>query len=238
MDSLAIFAVIGFAIFTQSVTGFGQGLIATSVLAGMLGAQVAVPLVALVSLTSELVILARYRHAFRFGAVARLSVASIIAIPLGSAALNVLDESIVLRALGTLVVGYSVYALLKLRLPRVERPAWAYGFGFVAGFLSGLYNVSGPPVVIYGTCRSWSPAEFRSNLQGFFILNGVTAIAAHVLNQRYTSVVLQDYLITLPAIVAGLALGFVVDRYIDAILFRKIVYALLIVLGLRLVIVG
>ena len=43
-------------------------------------------------------------------------------------------------------------------------------FGFFAGILGGAYNTNGPPVVIYGSLRKWSPATFRATLQGYFFM--------------------------------------------------------------------
>lgn len=77
---------------------------------------------------------------------------------------------IVTAFLGVVIVAYALYALFNPTLPELAQRSWAYGFGFAGGVLSGAYNTSGPPVVIYGTCRCWQPAEFKSNLQGYFLL--------------------------------------------------------------------
>src|SRR5688572_29423280 len=163
---LVLASIIFFAIFTQTVTGFGLGLISTALLSGLIDIGVVGPLVALVGITAEIAILLRYRHALNLPSVGRLSLASVIAVPIGALLLDLMDGQVILRLLGVLVLAYSAYGLLQLRLPTIAHPSWAYGFGFVSGILTGLYNVGGPPLVIYGTCRCWTPAEFRSNLQG------------------------------------------------------------------------
>lgn len=233
-----IAAVLFAATFTQTVSGFGHGLIAMALLPGLIGLHDAVPLVALVGVLTELTVLGRYRHAFNLRAVVRLSVGSIIGIPVGILALELADERVVLPLLGVVITGYAVYALLKLGLPELANRRWAYGFGFIAGILSGLYNVGGPPVVIYGTMRRWSPAEFRSNLQGFFLVNSLIVTIAHFISRNYTDEVLQYTLFALPGIVLGLLAGFFADRYVNALVFRRIVFLLLIVLGARLILGG
>ncbi len=235
MDPLLLAAILLFATFSQTVTGFGSGLISMAALASLLDIHVTVPLVAVCSIAIEVGILARFRHAFNLRSVIQLSVASVIAVPLGVALLDVIDQTVFLRLLGVLITGYAAYALLRFRLPTIQHPAWAYGFGFFGGLLGGMYNVSGPPVVIYGTCRCWSPNEFRSNLQGFFLINNLTAVAAHAVNQNYTPAVWQHFLVALPAIGVGLLLGFVADRYVNAGLFRTLVFVLLAVLGVRMI---
>ncbi len=137
--------------------------------------------------------------------------------------------------LGIVVTAYALYALTQLRLPEIQHPNWAYGFGLVGGILSGAYNTSGPPIVIYGSCRRWTPAEFKSNLQGYFMVNSVMVIFTHTLAHHYTSFVVESYLIALPGIAIGLILGISLDKYVNPILFRKIVLGLLIVVGLSLI---
>ena len=53
IELLALMVAIFFAIFTQSLTGFGSALISMPLLVGLLGIQIAAPLVALVGLISE-----------------------------------------------------------------------------------------------------------------------------------------------------------------------------------------
>ena len=233
-DPLLIALVFFFAVFTQSIAGFGLALVAMALLAAASDLLVIVPVVALVAFTIELFILARNRHGVNIKAVLRLWVASAIAIPIGVTLLKVVDSTVMLHALGLVLVVYAVYALLNLHLPSLSHPRWALGFGFASGLLSGMYNASGPPLVIYATCRRWTPLEFRGNIQGVFILNSFVVIASHLLSNNFTPPVFQAYAAALPGVVLGLAAGFTLDRFIDPALFRRIVYALLIVLGLRL----
>jgi uncharacterized membrane protein YfcA len=230
-----IFTVIFFAAFTQSLTGFGSALIAMALLPGLVGIHTAAPLVALVAATLELALLLRYRSALNLRAVWRLALAAVVAIPLGVLVLRQVDERIVLSLLGTVLAGYALYALLDLKLPALERPGWGYGFGFIAGLLGGAYNTSGPPVVIYGNCRRWLPAEFKSNLQGFFLLTDLLVIGAHALSSSLTRAVLLDYLWALPAIGLGLLAGIGLDRRLNPEAFRKLVLGLLVVMGVRLI---
>jgi len=133
MNPILLALIIFFAIFTQSLTGFGLGLVSMALL------------VALVAITSETIILIRYRHAFNLSAVRRLVTASIVGIPLGIIFLRVVSQEIGLTILGLGLVAYGLYALFTPRLPQIRNPRWAYGFGFVAGLLTGAYNTGGPP---------------------------------------------------------------------------------------------
>jgi len=226
---------IFFGVFTQTITGFGSALVTMSILPSLLGIYTASPLVALMSITLEAILLIRLHGALRLGAVWRMSLAAILAIPIGITAIRSISEDVVLTILGLVLVSYSIYALLTPRLPELKRPAWAFGFGFVGGLLSGAYNVAGPAAVIYGNCRGWEPREFKSNLQAFFLLNDLTVVIGHGLAGNLTPIVWSAYLIVLPAIVLGIFAGSKIDRRLNPIAFRRIVLLLLIVMGVRLI---
>jgi uncharacterized membrane protein YfcA len=225
--------VIFFAVFTQSLTGFGSGLVSMAFLPGVLGVRTAVPMVALITATLELVLLIRFRTAFNFKAVWRMALTTLLGIPLGVWALRGLNEKILLGVLGLVMSGYALYALLNLKLPCLDHPAWAYLTGFLSGLLSGAYTVGGPPVIIYGNCRGWRPDEFKSNLQGFFLLNDVFAILNHALVGNLTPRVWSGYLWALPVIALGLLVGGWLDRFLNPHTFRKLVLGLLVLMGLR-----
>ncbi len=233
--SLLVAVIIFFAVLTQTVTGFGIALVAMSLLVQLLGIHIAAPLVAMTAAVLEFTLLVRHRDAINWRAVWRLSVASAIGIPLGILALRHVNERVVLMVLGLVIVTYSVYALITPRLPKIENPNWAFGFGFLAGLLSGAYNTGGPPVVLYGNSQGWNPAEFKSNLQGLFLLNDILVITGHALSQHLTPAVWNNFWIALPALALGLIAGFGVERLIPPAAFRKIVLLLLIVTGLRLI---
>lgn len=206
-----------------------------ALLPDIIGIQRATPLIALVALTLEFFLLLRYRSALRISAIWRVALASVAGIPLGLWVLRSVSERVVLAVLGVVIAGYALYALLDLRLPKLERPAWAYGFGLLAGVLGGAYNTSGPPVIIYANCRRWYPAEFKSNLQGFFLINSIFIAIGHIFNHTLTPLVWQDFLWSLPALGLGIVAGVSLDRYLDPLRFRKIVLWLLVLMGLRLI---
>jgi uncharacterized membrane protein YfcA len=235
MDLLLVFIIVFFAIFTQSVTGFGLALVSMPLLVPILGIQTAAPLVAFFGLIAEAILLAYYRSAFNLRVVWRLILASLFGIPLGVWALGNVDEAVVLTVLGLIVGGYALYALLNLHLPAISQPIWAYGAGFLAGVLSGAYNTGGPPVIVYGNARQWPAAEFKSNLQGFFLFNTMVVMGTHIVAGNYTSDVWRASLVALPAVAAGIAAGILLSKRLSAPLFRKIVLWLLLVLGVWLI---
>jgi uncharacterized membrane protein YfcA len=233
---MVVMLIVFLAIFVQAASGFGLALVSMPLLVGVIGVSTATPLVAVIGITAEVFLLRRYWDALNFSAVKRLSLASIIGIPLGVYVLSAVDGRIITTILGFIVTGYALYALFALRLPALNQPGWAYGFGFLGGVLSGAYNTSGPPVIIYGTCRRWEPTTFKGNLQAYFLLNSLFTLTAHMISGNFTAVVWQNYLWALPGVGLGLLLGRWVDGRVAPARFRKAVLLLLILLGIRLIV--
>ncbi len=234
-EFLVLMLVVFFAIFTQSLTGFGSALISMPLLVPLLGIRTAAPLVALVMLISEVVLLIRYRASLNIRLVRRLVIASLLGIPLGVLALVNLDERIMTAALGMVVLAYAAYSLLGRRPPRSRSSAWAYGAGFLAGVLGGAYNTSGPPVILYADSQRWPRDEFKGNLQGFFLINSFLVVAGHAWRRNLTPTVWNYLLISLAPIALGLWVGLALDKRLKATVFRKLVLALLVMLGISLI---
>ena len=226
--------VIFFGAFTQSLTGFGIGLVTMAVLPALLGLHAATPLVALAGAVLETTMLIRYHESLQVKAIWRLLVASTLAIPFGVYFLARLNERVALFLLGLILASYAVYALIGFRLPELHHPSWAWLMGILSGMLGGAYNTSGPPVIIYGNCRRWSPQEFKSNLSGFFIVNSLIVVSTHWWSGNYTRGVMTAFWWALPALFLGFLAGQSLDRWLSPERFRKIVLVLLVGLGIRL----
>jgi hypothetical protein len=228
--------VVFLALFTQSLSGFGLALVSMPLLVPLLGIQTAAPLVALIALFGEIILLVYYREALNIKVVWRLAAASIIGTPLGVLLLGLAPERLVLGLLGFIVAGYALYALLNFKLPRLEHSLWAYLAGFLAGLLGGAYNTSGPPVILYGNCRRWSRDSFKSNLQGFFVVNSVVILLSHFVAGNYSAEVWRIVPFASGAAVLGIIAGTRLDKRLNPETFRKVVLLLLLVLGIRLLI--
>jgi uncharacterized membrane protein YfcA len=100
--------------------------------------------------------------------------------------------------------------------------------------LGGAYNTTGPPVILYGDCRRWGQDEFKSNLQGYFLITSLVVNLGHTLNGSQSPEVWRYFMLSLPALVLGVLAGTFLNRYVKPEIFRKIVLVLLVVMGLRL----
>jgi hypothetical protein len=232
-EILVIVAVF-LAVLVQAATGFGLALVSMPLLTAVLGLPTAAPLMSIVGMVVEFMLLLYFRATVNLRAVRGLVVAAFIGTPVGLYLLRVIDPAVGARVLGLLVAGFAAYALVSPHLPQLTHPRWAWPFGFAAGLIGGLYNTSGPPVIIFGSCRRWPPAEFKGNLQGFFLPTGLLVLAGHVAEGNITPAVGQNVWPAIPAAAMGLMVGLMLDGRIPPATFRKLVLLLLLFIGLRL----
>ncbi|GAB4535235.1 MAG: hypothetical protein Fur0018_25450 [Anaerolineales bacterium] len=235
MTNWMVAGTIALAIFTQSFSGFGFALVSMPLLTPLLGLKISAPLVALLGGTSEVVLITYFRESLTFREIGRLIVASLAGTIVGVGALRFVPERVLLPILGLVLVGYVLYNWLHFRLPEMRSPRWAYTLGLLSGALGGAYNTSGPPVIIYGHASKWTPEQFKGNLQGFFFVNNLFVLTGHYFNGALTPQVWHAYLITLPALMIGIAGGLFLGHKVDSNRFRQVVLALLLVLGLKLI---
>lgn len=235
-EYLAVSSIIMMAALAQSITGFGVSIVAMSFLPGVIGLHTSVPLVTSVSIIGNILLWYYYRRDCSFKAVGKLTIASLIATPIGILLLDVIPEAIALRGLGILIVSYVIYDWFNLSLPKLQHSFWAYIFGGTSGLLNGAYTVNGPPLIIYGNCRRWTPQEFKGNLAALFFFSSVLAAIAHGWQGNITAEVVKFWVYSFPAYALGFWLGAILSAKIDAFIFRRVTLALLMVAGLRLLI--
>jgi len=226
-----VLAVIFIATVIRSGFGFGEALIAVPLLALVMPAKVAAPLAVLVSITVAAVVLVQDWHKVHVRSASWLVVSTFFGIPLGLWLLETVEEAIVKAILAGCIIGFSLYCLVgrsRLEL-RSDKLAWI--FGFVAGVLGGAYGMNGPPLVVYGSLRRWSPEHIRATLQGYFLPASIVGMVGYWLAGLWNRDVTYYYLISLPAALAAIVLGRWINRRMNASTFLIYVHVGLIVVG-------
>ena len=94
---------------------------------------------------------------------------TMLGIPLGLMLLSAAAEAFVKGILAAVIVAFSAHSLLGGKHRELKNDNFAWLFGFGAGILGGAYGMNGPPLVIYGSLRRWTPQHFRATLQAYFL---------------------------------------------------------------------
>jgi uncharacterized membrane protein YfcA len=235
MENVSIVLVIIFlSTLVQSTFSFGGALIALPLLAFIIDIKVATPLMTMLSCSIALVIVIKKRQDIQTRNAWRLIVSACLGIPLGIFFLSRVEASILKMVLALTVIVFTLITLTSLKAIQLKNINYAFGFGFVSGIFGGAYNISGPPVVLYGSLMNWSPAFFRATIQSYALFTNIFAILGHALAGNVTRDVLLYYACSLPIVGLTIWLGNLIHQAIPAEKYTIYVKLLLLVLGIRL----
>ena len=91
--------------------------------------------------------------------------------------------------------------------------------------------MNGPPLVIYGGMRRWSPQHFRATLQGYFFPASLVAMLGYWFAGLWTPSVTHYYWISLLVAIPAIFLGRFLNHRLRGETFLKYVHAGLLVVG-------
>lgn len=231
-----VLAILFAATFVRSALGFGEALIAVPLLALVMPVNVAAPLAVLVSITVAALALMQDWRSVEIRSAALLVAATVAGSPIGLLLLTRAPESFVKALLGILIVAFSAYSLASAPRPALADNRLAWVFGFIAGILGGAYGMNGPPLVIFGTLRQWSPQQFRATLQAYFLPASAVVLAGYAVSGLWTRDVTGLYLRAIPCVIVAVLLGRVVNRRLHSETFVRVVHGALILVGLVLLV--
>lgn len=226
-----VLAVLLLATLIRSTFGFGEALIAVPLLALIMPVEVAAPVAALVSITVAAVVLVQDWSEMRARSAGWLVLSTLPGVPLGLLLLTRSAEPVVKAILACVIIAFSAYSLLSTRRYALKNDRLAWMFGFSAGVLGGAYGMNGPPLVIYGALRRWSPQHFRATLQGYFLPASMVVMAGYWLAGLWTPVVNRYYVASLPVVLVAVLIGRAINRRMHGPRFLLLIHVGLIVIG-------
>jgi uncharacterized membrane protein YfcA len=169
------------------VTGFGSALVTIPLATHVVPLQFALPLFALVDLSTAFSVgLENPRNAAR-DEWRRLVPMILAGTALGITLLVNLPRAAGMFLLGAFVLWYALYSLVRRGPARVIHPRWAWLAGLCGGVTSALFGAGGPPYAIYLSSRGLTKEQFRATM-GFATM---TSISLRVLAFFVTGLLLQ-----------------------------------------------
>jgi pilus assembly protein TadC len=141
------------------------------------------------------------------------------------------QEEIVKAILAVSIIAFSSYCLVRKGGLILLDDRFAWIFGFVAGILGGAYGMNGPPLVIYGSLRRWSPEHFRATLQGYFLPASLIGLCGYWLSGLMVWDVFHYYVLSLPTTLVAIVVGRWINRQMSDQSFITYVHFGLIVVG-------
>lgn len=218
----------------QGLTGFGGALVAIPLLSLIMDVKQAVPLAILNGLVVTTTLAYTLRHLLDWHKILPLLLGSVPGIALGTVLLKQADPAVISRLLGGILILISLFNLCfspkPIQLPRI----WGYIAGFFSGAINATVGAGGPPAIIYTTLQAWKKDEIRATLIGFFVLNGYVTAIVHAGSGIITGQTLGNFAFTWCFVLLGTVIGSRISHRIPRVTYVRIVYLLLMALGLML----
>ena len=202
---VGVFGVVAVAAAAQAVSGFGFALIATPLVAVLVGPKAAVVGLTIVGLVLVAQLALRGRGHVDRPTVGVVTIAAIVGMPLGLLVLVHADDRVLTLAIAVAVIAFSLLLWRGARLPAGRGTDVAAGF--TAGILSTSTGTSGPPIVIALSAKQLEPAVFRATISAIFLVQGSAALVLFAIGGQITRDAVSVALAGLPGVVVGSIVG-------------------------------
>jgi uncharacterized membrane protein YfcA len=213
----------------QATVGFGFALLMVPIVSVVAGPKVAVVTMTAIGLPLSGWNAFRWRAHIQVPEAARVTVASLIGMPIGALLLTKANDAVLTALVGAVVLVLTVALWRRFALPAGRRSE--YAAGAVAGALATSVGTSGPPVVIAFQAAGLEPEPFRATLAAAFLAEGVIALAAFWAVGLVDAEVGRGVLVGVPAMILGVVIGESLFRRLDHGGFRAFVLFLLALSG-------
>ena len=231
---MAIWVMMAAAVagVTQTVTGFGAGIVIMMVLPLFFPVVSAAAINSSICTALALGLAWHYRRQVRWKLILWSAICFGTASTLAVTYLSALKSDLLLKLLGVCLMALSIYFLFfsqKLRVKATTGTAMVCAG--ISGTLGGLFGIGGPPMVIYYLAALEGKEEYLGTLQMFFAITGGYICLLRALQGTYTADMVPLTLLGILATLLGMQVGRrIVDR-MDEQVMRKVIYVFLAITG-------
>lgn len=239
--SVAFFVVTAGAVLITGISksGFGGGLGVMSVplMSLFIAPQFAAAILMPILLAMDIIIVWQYRARWNRKVVLMLLPGALLGLAVGAVTFQAMNADVIRFLVGLLAMFFVAHYVLRLRqlnTPGGTPAPVVFTLGAVSGFASFVAHAGGPPVKGFLLRQNLEKSVFvGTNTMFFFSMNAIKSVAYGAMGQL-TADSLKISLLLSPVLVLGIGLGLLLHRFIDQVMFTKIVYGFLFLTGLKL----
>jgi len=241
MGDIASFCLLSIAVFcgafVSGLAGFAFSAVAGAILLHVLPPLEAIPLMMACSITVQAANLWALRKSIRWKQSSVLVVGGLLGVPIAVWLLQAADARIFRESFGLAIACYAVYTLFRPVLShRLQKNVGRNALiGFGGGFVGGLTAMPGAIPTIWCDIHGVPKTEQRGLVQPFIAAMQIFALVLMLLQNNLSSKVLVEFVASIPALLAGAALGIFAFRCVNEASFRRIILTMLLFSGLLLV---
>jgi uncharacterized protein len=221
--------------FVSGLAGFAFSAVAGAILLHVRPPTEAVPLMMACSMVVQGASLVVLRNSIAWQGSLALVVGGVLGIPPALYLLQHVETWTFRIGFGVFLAAYATYMLF--------RPAVAYArkvqsrhrdamVGFAGGFVGGLTAMPGALPTIWCDVRGLPKDQQRGLVQPFIATMQLLALLLMMSRSTIPIGMLEDFVISLPALLAGTAAGIAMFGRVNESAFRRVVLAVLLVAGL------
>ena len=220
--------------------GFAFAIVVTGIWIHVLPPPVLVLLASICATLLHAVSIWQFRRDIEYGLLWPFLVGSVFGVPLGVYALQHVDTATFRRFFGAFMILYGIYMLARPRLPAVKLAPSAARIadgtvGWMSGMLGGLAMLHGTLPTIWCTLRGWDKRRSRCVYQPYIGFTAILVMLVAGMQVKADPAQLGGYLLAcLPAMGAGLWLGFRVFEWVSEERFRRTLLWLILASGIAL----
>lgn len=215
-----------FIAFMQSITGFGLVIIATPLLMMIYDAKQVVLIVQLASiLINAIICISTFRYADKKLILLFFS-GALLGQPFGLYLYDYFSN-------GGMRIGISFLIIFFIILTHVykqsikETPLRSIGVGYISGLCNACTGIGGPPLVLYLAQSTREPKTIRATTVLFFCMINVAMVIRFYFAGKDLSFAASQTIYAMPAAIMGLILGHIAFKHISPPLFKRILFAML-----------
>lgn len=240
MSWITIILLVGLVVFIthalEAVTGFGCTVLAFPFVVYILGdvEQAKILLSILAWLLALYIAISKFKS-INWRQFAVIALITGIGLPVGMYLFKSINPSGLKLFLGIVVIVSAGIQLYKLYFPKPaswQMPGWvSYIYLVAGGVVHGAFASGGPLVVLYSAKKLPGKAEFRATMCLLWATLNTILMVQFYLEDKLTVEVGKELLILLPFLIAGIFAGEAIHNRVNEMLFKKIIFVSLFVVG-------
>jgi len=194
--TIFILAIVGMiAGIVRGFAGFGSGLILMPVASALIEPKLAVAVFLATDFVASAPLIPPAMRRCDWASVLPTAALAIIFIPSGVFALVHSDPVVVRWGISILTILMLALLVSGWRYPGKPYFAASLGVGAASGFLSGISQIAGPPIVTYWMSGPFPVATIRANLITFFLFTSIGSFFTYFFNGLFTPAVIAISLV-------------------------------------------
>lgn len=231
----ALLATVLVAGVARGLSGFGTGMIVAPVAGALYGPQGALVIIVIIDSLPTVPITLPVLRIARWREVLPVFAGLLLFFPAGIMILTRGDPFVLRWTISIAVLACAIMLMSGYRYAGPRNPAISLGVGSIAGVLSGIASIPGPPVIAYWMASGLPAALVRANLLTLFLLGEFVSIGNIWAAGLFESGIVAIGLTATPVYLAGLlagarGFGLASERTYRAITYGLIVLAALLAL--------